>query len=105
MLKLGIALSVHLMGGDMNEVHPYIKYQQEKFIAGIFYNSESNVSVFTGFDLGKLEVGLVTGYSGAPIVPYFRFTQPITDHTYMFVTPDLRNNGDLGLTIGAGVEF
>lgn len=93
------------MGGDLNFFHPYIKYQHDQFIAGVFYNSEENISVFAGVDLGKLELGLVTGYSGADIAPYFRYTEPLNDNLYLFVTPDVRTTGEVGITIGIGTEF
>ena len=105
MFKLGLALSLHLLGGDMNYLHPYLKYKQEKFMAGMYYNSESNLSVFAGVDLGDLELGLVTGYSGGTVVPYVRYTKSITEESYLFVTPDVRTNGDVGITLGIGFEY
>lgn len=105
MLKFGVALSLHLLGGDMNFFHPYVKYQQDKFIAGVFYNSEKNASVFVGVDLGDLELGLVTGYTGADVAPYVRYTKNFSDEGYLFVTPDVRVNGDVGVTVGIGYEF
>lgn len=89
----------------MNFFHPYIKYEHEKFMAGAYLNSESNVSAFVGFDLGNLEIGLVTGYSGGDILPFFRYTQPVNDNLYFFASPDVRTNGDVGVTLGVGTEW
>ena len=105
MIKFGLALSLHLLGGDMNFFHPYIKFQHENFIAGAYYNSEQDISAFVGVEWGKLEIGLVTGYSGGDILPFFRYVEPVNDNLYFFAAPDVRTNGDVGVTLGVGTEW
>jgi hypothetical protein len=43
-------------------------------IAGAYYNSESKVSTYIGQRFGRVEVGLVTGYSSYSLLPMVRVT-------------------------------
>lgn len=103
MLSFCLALSHHFVEGDWNEVHPCVRYQNDKFIAGAYYNSESKVSIFAGFDLGNIELGLVTGYSGAPVVPMIRLTYDFNDGVTVFAAPAVTTSGDVGAVVG--IEF
>ena len=77
-LSLLVALSLHMgLEGDYNNIHPHVRCDiNNNTIAGAYYNSEENISFYVGKKIPmyniELEVGLVTGYSGADIVPMLR---------------------------------
>ena len=100
MWEFFIAVSYHvgaLIGYGFNEVHPHVRYTTEdSYIAGAYYNSERNISVYGGYDFGYLELGLVTGYSSYDVMPFVRAT-----YNGFYVTPALYgDDNDLGLVIG-----
>lgn len=101
---LSIAFSSHLdISGDFNNVHPRITYTKDQYIAGVYYNSESQPSVFLGrihqLHYIKIETGLVTGYSGADVVPMIKL-----NYNNFFAAPGYAN-GDAGLVVGYEVKF
>ena len=74
MLELGIALTLHFaMNEEYNEVHPYMKFSNQNYNVGAFYNSERTISFYTGkeftFDVFTVDIGIVTGYYDAKIAP------------------------------------
>lgn len=104
---LGLALSMHLsFEQDYNRVHPHIRLQQDNFIAGAYYNSEETLSAYSGIELSKgnwsQEFGLVTGYSDADLLPYFRTSYNTSNNSKIFAAPAFEN-GNLGLVLG--IEF
>jgi hypothetical protein len=106
-ITTGIALSLHLgLANDYNGFHPYIRYENQDFIAGVYYNSEDSIGVFAGVNTQltnriSVDLGLVSGYSGEKLMPMLRF---VDDKTGIFITPGVEvNDGDLdnvGLVIG-----
>ena len=101
-LTLSLALTLHLgFEGDYNSIHPQIRYTQDDFITGLYYNSESNISYYAGrvSPIGEidLEYGIVTNYSDAPIAPFVR-----AKYKNFFVAPGLERD-NIGLVFG--VEF
>ena len=76
--SLLVALSLHIgLEGDYNNIHPHVRCDiNNNTIAGAYYNSEENISFYVGKKIPmyniELEVGLVTGYSGADIAPMLR---------------------------------
>ena len=105
--SLCLALSAHLsLPGDWNEVHPCLRYQDGAFIAGAFLNSENQVSAYAGVELQQgatwLELGAVTGYSGADVLPFIRAGVDLSEQTRLFVAPAYAN-GEVGAVLG--VEF
>jgi len=76
--SLLLALSLHIgLEGNYSNVHPHVRCDiNNNTIAGAYYNSEENISFYVGKKIPmynvELEVGLVTGYSGADIVPMLR---------------------------------
>ena len=76
--SLLVALSLHIgLEGDYNNIHPHVRCDiNNNTIAGAYYNSEKNISFYVGKKIPiynvELEVGLVTGYSGADIAPMLR---------------------------------
>jgi len=101
-IALSIALSLHLgFEGDYNRFHPHLRLQEQHYIAGAYYNSESKISPYIGgrfeyYDFG-LELGLVGNYSDADVAPYARGT-----YKQFFVAPGVEGN-NVGIIFG--VEF
>ena len=99
MWEFFIAVSVHigaLVGYDFNEVHPHVRYTTEdSYIAGVYYNSERDISVYGGYDFGNVELGFVTGYNST-VLPFVRLT-----YEGFYATPVLYgDDNDVGLVIG-----
>lgn len=113
-ILLGIALSTHLgLEGNYNEVHPQIRLEQDYAVAGAYYNSESNISMYIGakYDIDDffVEGGFVTGYSSADIAqPYARAGYSFNDTTNVFVAPAIEMYNDknnTGLVVGVEIFF
>ena len=102
-LGIMLAISMHLgLERDYNEVHPHARCTIDNTIVGLYYNSESKISSYAGysFDLPwnvDLEVGLVTGYSGATIAPLLRI---IKDNWFITPAYEIAPYKNMGLTIG-----
>lgn len=106
-LSLCFALSAHLsLPGDWNEVHPCLRYENEAFIAGAFLNSEDWISAYAGLELQRgpvfAEIGVVTGYSGADVLPFLRVGVDLDNGVRVFAAPAYAN-GETGAVLG--VEF
>ena len=105
-LTISLGLSTHVgFDEEYNTFHPHIRYTNEKFITGAYYNSLENLSVYTGVRTEKnnfgLEAALVTGYNNGSLTPYIRGTYDI-GKTRMFIAPGVENK-DIGVVIG--IEF
>ncbi len=89
----GIALSMHFgMEGDYNEIHPHVRIQQDRYIAGAYYNSEDRISPYVGvqytFDNVFVEGGIAGGYPAlGGVIPYARAGYKLSDNTKVFVAP------------------
>ena len=100
MIELALAFSLHLgLEGDYNDIHPHVRYNEQNYIAGAYYNSERNVRLYVGKrweynDFG-LEAGAVTGYSAGDVIPYGRAT-----YKNIFVAPALEGDDTVGAVIG-----
>ena len=99
-LSLLLALSLHIgLEGNYNNVHPHARCDLDNTITGAYYNSEENVSFYLGkkylIDSAELEVGLVTGYSGADIAPMIRIKQD-----NWFLAPAYETSGNVGIVFG-----
>ena len=69
-LSLMLALSMHVgLEGNYNSIHPHARCQQDALISGVYYNSEDNISAYVGLEHNGFELGLVTGYTYADVVP------------------------------------
>ena len=100
MIELALGISLHLgLANDYNEIHPHVRYNNQNYIAGVYYNSESNVSTYVGrrWEKGKfgVEAGVVTGYSGGNVLPYGRAT-----YENFFVAPAIEGGDTVGTVIG-----
>ena len=103
-ITISLALSLHLgLAGDYNETHPHIRYSNDNNIAGIYYNSESHLSTYVGkrYKSGEFgfEIGAVTGYDYAVIVPYARVT-----YKNLFIAPAIETD-NVGAVIGFELFF
>ena len=103
----GIALSLHLfLEGDYNAIHPYAEVDLNRWAAGVYYNSERNISTYLlkSLNLGggyDLEIGAVTGYSDAKVLPLVRLRKD-----YFYAAPVQETwNGEKKYGIVFGVQF
>ena len=100
--SLLVALSLHIgLEGDYNNIHPHVRCDiNNNTIAGAYYNSEENISFYVGKKIPiynvELEVGLVTGYSGADIAPMLRVKR---GNWFMSPTYETTSN-NVGLVFG-----
>ena len=90
-LILAIAATAHIgLSGDLTERHWHIRAQHDQFIAGAFLNSENNTSIYAGGRWMREnwfgEIGIVSGYEMAPVLPYFRAGYS-WEHVDLFVGP------------------
>lgn len=106
-LTFGLALSMHLIPGDWNEVHPQVRYDHDGWFLGAYYNSESSVSAVAGyrwdFDRFWLELGAATGYDSTPVLPAARAGLALTDEVSVFLIPAVNTDGDFGAVLGVEV--
>ena len=96
-IALSLAVSMHLgLANDYNNIHPHARCTIDNTIAGVYYNSEDNVSAYIGKKYNNIELGLVTGYSGNDIVPMIRYIK-----NGFFISPAYEHNeNNYGITIG-----
>jgi hypothetical protein len=98
-LSLLFAISMHVgLEGNYNSFHPHARCQQDTLISGVFYNSEKKISTYVGMQRKGFEIGLVTGYTYADVVPMIRYKK-----NNWFITPAIEKGGNKGLVIG--LEF
>ena len=104
MIELALGISLHLgLAQSYNEIHPHIRYIEQGYMAGAYYNSVENISTYAGYrwefnDFG-FEAAAVTGYPEADIVPYVRGT-----YKDFFVAPAMED-GTVGAVIGYEFKF
>ena len=117
-ILLGIALSSHLNfqnPDQYQEVHPHARLETERFVAGVYDNSEGNTSFYGGrywevgpdyFNIG-VELGAVSGYEtfGTEVMPYGR-AYFNTNNVTFFLAPSYEKTAT-GLKDGVviGMEF
>lgn len=120
-LLFGLALSTHLgLNNDYNEIHPHVRIQDEYWIGGAYYNSDSAISIYggtaldfniigiEGFEKFGLELGLTTGYDDLNLViPFGRGTYTLNENSILFLAPTPERNADDSINLGAviGTEF
>jgi hypothetical protein len=106
MIELLFGLSVHVgFDGEYNSIHPHIRFREREYIAGAYYNSENNVSMYGGYEYkldhnSAIEFGAVTGYNKS-ISPFIRYTEDFDDYIF-YVAPGLEFDRD-GNRTGVGV--
>ena len=98
-LSTFFAISMHLgLQGDYNSYHPHARCQVDNFISGVYYNSENNISLYSGLEHNGFELGLVTGYTHNKIVPMIRYKK-----NNLFIAPAFEKDNNYGIVIG--LEF
>lgn len=104
---------MHLGIGDgWDERHPCARYVADDFTIGAYLNSENATSFYLShtfeYDEWFAEIGAVTGYSGADVVPMIRVGYDIADNAMVFVAPAYAD-GKVGLVLGVeistGIKF
>ena len=111
-----LTLSLHLgMQAGFNEINPHLRCDINNYSTGIYYNSEKNVSFYVSRDFSiresEIEIGLVTGYRDANIIPLMRwkknnwFIAPTYGRTWYYTEdPDrivwFKGEKDYGVIIG-----
>ena len=108
-LEILVAITLHLgLEGDYNNIHPHGRCNIDNWITGAYYNSEENVSVYVGKIIPNvdynwdLEIGLVTGYSGADVAPMIRY---INDGWFVAPAYETSFGGNIGIAIGYEFKF
>jgi hypothetical protein len=111
MFELLLGLSLHYgFEGDYNAIHPHARYTHESVIGGVYYNSESTLSAYLGYDFilsdkTSLELGAVTGYSSGTLLPFARFVYE-EDNYSLFAAPALETyNGKNNVGVVIGIEI
>ena len=103
-LSILLAVSTHLgLDDNYNSIHPHARCTVDNSITGVYYNSEDRISAYVGkeFQLtenGKLELGLVTGYTAEDILPMIRYKVG-----NLFITPAFEkydNKENYGIVLG-----
>ena len=107
-LTISLGLSTHVgFDEEYNTFHPHIRYTNEKFITGAYYNSLENLSVYAGVRTEKnnfgLEAALVTGYNNGALTPYIRGTYDV-GKMRMFIAPGIESK-DIGVVLGIEVTL
>jgi len=108
-LIAGIAFTAHMASmADPNEIHPFVELEHHGFSVGAYYNSIEEVSGYFTYtfqhDDWFLEVGGVTGYKRADVLPYGRAGYNVNDNVSLFVAPSVHADGS-NLSAVFGVEF
>ena len=110
-LILALALSNHIgMVNEYNEIHPTVKCDvtETGLIAGVYYNSERNVSFYGGVKVKDkeapfwFEVGAVTGYSDYKVLPFVRVGIDLKENVSLFVAPAIEYDKPKAVV---GLEF
>ena len=100
-LSIILAVSTHIgLAGDYNEVHPSVRCTVDNTIYGVYYNSESNESIYLGKKYGNWEVGLVSGYTSMTVAPMIRYI-----NNGFFITPAYETGGTVGVALGYEISF
>lgn len=112
-----IAISAHMgLNADYNAFHPAIKCDQSDkgFIAGMYLNSEENLSLYGGWKTTNkndvwVEIGIVSGYSSYDILPFARLGYDVTQKTSIFVAPaielDQYEKETVGVVLGLEIKI
>jgi hypothetical protein len=103
--SLFLGLTTHYnMDGNYNNVHPHIQCEKDGVITGMYYNSESELSVYLGKQFNKggwtIDTALVTGYEDSSIQPMIRFKKKHWYFAPTYETIKYSSHTNIGLIIG-----
>lgn len=108
-----IIASMHIGGGDYNEVNPGLALRYDNAVIGVYDNSFSKTSAFAGYDFkleeGNFEYGIiaggVTGYEQDWTVGgVTAFAAPYVSYEIGLVKPTVLILGS-AVTFSVGMEF
>ena len=100
-IALSLAISMHLgLENDYNNIHPHARCSIDNTIAGVYYNSEDNISTYIGMKYDNIELGIVTGYESNDVLPMIRYV-----NNGLFISPAYETNGNYGVVIGIELGF
>lgn len=109
-LSLGLSLHVGLEHFD-NVIHPHVRYNNNNFIIGVYYNSVSSISAYGGYRFEPtentgIEISAVTGYPALGVVtPMMRVTYDKNSFR-LFAAPSAEKyDGDISIGAVFGAEF
>jgi hypothetical protein len=103
---LSFAVSAHLGFSERyNNTHPRLGVEYENIIAGVYYNSEYDISSYVGYEFKiqdnfQIEVGLVNGYAQDEVLPFAR-----AKYNSFFVAPGYEKGAIVGLVVGKEFNF
>ena len=104
MFTASLAFSLHLGVTASNAIHPVLGVEQDGWMAGGYFNSYGEVSLFAGRRFGDqfwLEAGAVTGYR----YPVFaRVGVDVVDRVSLWAAPAVSDRGDTGAVVGVEVK-
>lgn len=111
----GVASSKHGIPGNWTETHPYTRATRDtdgpfQLGVGEYRNSEGEQSLYGGL-IGRhgplfAELGVATGYSGAPVVPFPRAGIELSDLARLFIAPAYdQHSGAAGPVVGLDMDF
>ena len=106
-ITLLIATSLHIgsFEGEYNSIHPHIRLQDDSYISGAYYNSESAISLYAGFEYEikedlNVEYGIVSGYSDTDIMPFVR-----VKYKNIYLAPGVEQGELVGFVMGLEKSF
>ena len=110
-----LAFTTHIgFIGDYNSVHPHIRYTDNNYIVGAFYNSDSRISMYAGYrfeltERAGIEVSATNGYQAlGGIVPQLRGTYQTNENIILFAAPSAEKIDEtinIGLVVGIETTF
>jgi len=105
-----LAVSLHMgLGDGWNDVHPGARCEVGQWTAGAYYNSERTISPYASYTFEHeslfLDLGIVGGYSGADVLPFFRAGVDLERAGKLFVMPGFVEEQDGTLRIGAVMGY
>ena len=102
-ILFGAAISAHLTynGDEYNFIHPQLRLEHNTYIAGAYYNSIEELSLYAGKEFNltdslSFEMGVVSGYNGDDVVmPFAR-----AKWENLYVTPHFVKGEIEGAVVG-----
>jgi len=111
-----LAFTSHIgFASDYNSIHPHVRYTDDNFITGAFYNSERRISLYAGYRFEPterigIEVSVTTGYQAFDgVMPQIRGTyQTDEKNIILFAAPSAEKIDEtinIGLVVGIETTF
>lgn len=110
MLELCFAATMHFgIGQGWQDMHPCARYVGDYLTVGAYLNSENTLSTYVShefkYDKFGLELGAVTGYSGAVVAPMAMVRYEIGDGVDLIAMPAYGGpEQNFGLVLGVEIS-